>query len=247
MILKGYIAFLDPPKDSAGPAIEALRRHGVTVSADPLAANDPSALPARATLDAAKVVASFDSVPFSETARLINKVSHNLGANQLPLILAANAGKRTLADGLAIERAVVAKGGVAADQITLTDGQGLPGNTVSPEGITTYLRSLTSTPTFKTFYDSTPILGVDGSLASVLPAGDPAIGHAHAKTGTLVSAEGDKLLLETKALAGYLDAASGKRYAFGIFVNNVPISGVNAVLTANSDIGAIASQLYRML
>ncbi|BCT75226.1 D-alanyl-D-alanine carboxypeptidase/D-alanyl-D-alanine-endopeptidase [Sinomonas cyclohexanicum] len=227
--------------------IEALRRHGVTVSADPLAANDPSALPTRATLDAAKVVASFDSVPFSETARLINKVSHNLGANQLPLILAANAGKRTLADGLVIEQAAVAKGGVAADQITLTDGQGLPGNTVSPEGITTYLRSLTSTPTFKTFYDSTPILGVDGSLASVLPAGDPAIGHAHAKTGTLVSAEGDKLLLETKALAGYLDAASGKRYAFGIFVNNVPISGVNAVLTANSDIGAIASQLYRML
>ena len=31
MILKGYIAFLDPPKDSASKAIEALQQHGVTV------------------------------------------------------------------------------------------------------------------------------------------------------------------------------------------------------------------------
>ncbi len=30
MVLRGYIAFLDPPKETAGPAIEALRRHGVT-------------------------------------------------------------------------------------------------------------------------------------------------------------------------------------------------------------------------
>jgi Mg2+-importing ATPase len=31
LILKGYIAFLDPPKDSAAKAIRALQRHGVTV------------------------------------------------------------------------------------------------------------------------------------------------------------------------------------------------------------------------
>jgi len=31
LILKGYIAFLDPPKDTAAPAIAALNRHGVTV------------------------------------------------------------------------------------------------------------------------------------------------------------------------------------------------------------------------
>lgn len=31
LILKGYIAFLDPPKDSAGKAIKALQSHGVTV------------------------------------------------------------------------------------------------------------------------------------------------------------------------------------------------------------------------
>ncbi len=31
LVLKGYVAFLDPPKDTAGRSIEALRRHGVQV------------------------------------------------------------------------------------------------------------------------------------------------------------------------------------------------------------------------
>jgi len=31
LILRGYVAFLDPPKESAGPAIAALQSHGVTV------------------------------------------------------------------------------------------------------------------------------------------------------------------------------------------------------------------------
>lgn len=31
MTLTGYVAFLDPPKETAGPAIEALRKHGVAV------------------------------------------------------------------------------------------------------------------------------------------------------------------------------------------------------------------------
>ncbi len=31
MVLRGYLAFLDPPKETAGPALEALRQHGVTV------------------------------------------------------------------------------------------------------------------------------------------------------------------------------------------------------------------------
>ena len=31
MVLAGYVAFLDPPKDSANEAVEALKRSGVTV------------------------------------------------------------------------------------------------------------------------------------------------------------------------------------------------------------------------
>jgi Mg2+-importing ATPase len=31
LVLKGYVAFLDPPKESAGPAIRALQEHGISV------------------------------------------------------------------------------------------------------------------------------------------------------------------------------------------------------------------------
>ena len=31
LILKGYVAFLDPPKETAGPAITALQHHGIAV------------------------------------------------------------------------------------------------------------------------------------------------------------------------------------------------------------------------
>jgi Mg2+-importing ATPase len=31
LVLRGYVAFFDPPKDSAGPALESLRQHGVSV------------------------------------------------------------------------------------------------------------------------------------------------------------------------------------------------------------------------
>ncbi len=31
LVLRGYVAFFDPPKDSARPAVEALRRHGIEV------------------------------------------------------------------------------------------------------------------------------------------------------------------------------------------------------------------------
>jgi Mg2+-importing ATPase len=31
LVLRGYVAFLDPPKNTAGPALEALHRHGVAV------------------------------------------------------------------------------------------------------------------------------------------------------------------------------------------------------------------------
>src|ERR1700693_6387329 len=31
LVLRGYVAFLDPPKTTAGPALEALHQHGVAV------------------------------------------------------------------------------------------------------------------------------------------------------------------------------------------------------------------------
>jgi len=89
--------------------------------------------------------------------------------------------------------------------------------------------------------ESTPILGVDGSLADVVPPDDPARGHVHAKTGTLAAQREDgTIVLQTKALAGYIDTPKGKRLVFALYINDLPIHEVFDVLEVNKTLGHIA-------
>ena len=60
-----------------------------------------------------------------------------------------------------------------------------------------------------------PALGVDGSLAQS-GVSLPARGHVFAKTGTTL-ADG---MLKAQNLAGYIDARSGRRVAFALYVND---------------------------
>src|SRR5262249_33953313 len=92
-----------PVHDPAGFAralfIESLRQEGITVDASPL--QPPHAeLPPRDGYVKLTRVAVFASPPFSEAIKVTLKVSHNLYASTLPLLVAVKHGKRTLADGL---------------------------------------------------------------------------------------------------------------------------------------------------
>ena len=80
-------------------------------------------------------------------------------------------------------------------------------------------------PEFPAYDTALPILGRDGTLAKAVAATSPARGHAHAKTGTyFVENELDgTAVLTSKALAGYLETASGRSLVFAAFVNNVPL------------------------
>jgi D-alanyl-D-alanine carboxypeptidase len=72
-------------------------------------------------------------------------------------------------------------------------------------------------------------------------------GLVYAKTGT-VGADliTDRLLLQTKALAGYFKAADGSWRIFDIVVNNGGGGlDVQPVLDANEDLGEIAALLWR--
>ena len=173
-------------------------------------------------------------------------MSHNLGANLIPPVVAVKDGERTYEAGMAIVNAHVRKAGIDPSLFTLVDAQGLEGDKVAPEAQVEFLRYLTGRSYFKVFFESTPVIGVDGSLATVIPPDDPAKGHISAKTGTLVGIGDDgKFVLETKALAGYIDAASGRRLAFAIYLNFLPISSVQGVLDANNTIGGMASSIYK--
>ncbi len=80
--------------------IEALRRRGVKVEAASIGDNAADRLPSRAEVARLPVAASYTSPPFREYIRVILKVSHNLHASTLPLLLAARHGETTLAQGL---------------------------------------------------------------------------------------------------------------------------------------------------
>src|SRR6185436_8373216 len=121
--------------------------------------------------------------------KLILKVSHNLHASTLPLLVAARKGKRTLTDGLHFQREFLLRAGVEADTISFGGAAGgARGDFSTPRATVQLLRYMTTRPDFAKYDAGLPVLGVDGTLAAVLPADSPARGKARAKTGTFSAA-----------------------------------------------------------
>lgn len=235
LVVRGEIAAGHKPlvktHDVASPAsfarslfIEALRRAGVAVDASPLDPNREVDLPPRDGYHKLRRVAQFTSPPFSEAARLILKVSHNLHASMLPLIVASRHGQRTLRDGLRHEREFLARSGVDVDTISFGGAAGgSSADFVTPRATVGLLRHLATRPDFAQFERGLPVLGEDGTLARTVAADSPVRGKVQAKTGTLFwnNQMNGGSILTSKALAGYMTAASGRRLVFALFVNNL--------------------------
>ena len=83
-------------------------------------------------------------------------------------------------------------------------------DTVTPRQMTMMLYYAAKGEHFESFYDSLPTAGQSGTLRSI-GGGSAAEGRIRAKSGTL-----DRI----RNYAGYVNARSGKRYAFTLFVNN---------------------------
>lgn len=239
----------DPASFARTLLIEALARHGVQTSADPLGTNPAAALPA--TTAELPVLATFTSPPFSEYARLVNKISHNLGSNMLAPLIAVQRGQRTYAAGMNIVRDYLLEEiGLAPDSFSLPDAQGLPDDQATPRAQTDLLRALVDRPEASVLVTTMPVIGVDGSLSDVIAPDNPAVGKVKAKTGTLVGPVNGKLGLMTKALAGYVDAKSGRQLAFALYLNDVPSKSeevsdaIDLALEANRHLGEIAASLY---
>ena len=81
----------------------------------------------------------------------------------------------------------------------------------------------------------------------------PARGHVRAKTGTywVDNALDGKVVLTSKALAGYMETASGRPLVFAVFVNNVPLDASGAAVAAasaaaNRLMGRLCEELYAL-
>ena len=76
---------------------------------------------------------------------------------------------------------------------------------------------------FEVFRSALPVLGVDGTLAGVVPKDNPAYGKVQAKTGTYIDNDllNGRIFLRSKSLAGVMTTKSGRNLVFALFINDV--------------------------
>jgi D-alanyl-D-alanine carboxypeptidase/D-alanyl-D-alanine-endopeptidase (penicillin-binding protein 4) len=225
--------------------IEALRRAGVSVSASPL--REPRAeLPDRDTYPRLTRVATYVSPPFSEPIKVTLKVSHNLYASTLPLLVAAKHGERTLAAGLRRQRGFLRQIGVDTDAVSFGGGAGgAPADATTPRATVSLLQGLAKLPEYAALDRGLPVLGVDGTLATVVGPHSPARGKVRAKTGTLWWEDtlNGRALLRSKALAGTMTTGRGRKLVLAIFVNDVPLPAGVTPAQAGRAIGRLCEIL----
>jgi D-alanyl-D-alanine carboxypeptidase/D-alanyl-D-alanine-endopeptidase (penicillin-binding protein 4) len=237
----------DPASFARALFIEALRAEGVAVTASPLEPNRRERLPPPQETGLVPV-AAFTSPAFAEEAKLILKVSHNLHASMLPLIVAAQRGERSLADGLRAQRALLARAGVDVESISFGGAAGGDrADYVTPRATVQLLRYMATRADAAVYREALPVLGLDGTLVGAVAADSPAAGKFSAKTGTLLwyNTMNQRPLLTSKALAGYGMTRSGREVAFAAFVNNVHLVQPDDRLKVGQALGRLCEAIYQ--
>ena len=232
----------DPAAYARTAFVEALGRAGVNVAAAPVAPNPASKLPAADALTEGTQVAAYVSPPYAQEARLILKVSLNLGANLALMKHGLAHGARTVDAALAAEREALV-GDLGLDPAGFdfpTNGSGSPDSRATPRATVNLLAAMAASPVAAPYRAALPILGVDGSLAGTGTT-LPARGHVLAKTGTTLG-EGQ---LVAQNLAGYIDAKSGRRLAFALFLNDAgPVQAIEDVTDVFEDEAVVTSAFW---
>jgi D-alanyl-D-alanine carboxypeptidase/D-alanyl-D-alanine-endopeptidase (penicillin-binding protein 4) len=215
------VAILNPPQVIAELFRRALEARGIAVEGQievrhftrfaAVSLPDPSPQPPLRV-----VLAEHTSPPLREAIKVINKESQNLHAEMLLRTLGhAVKNYGSLTAGLEALNAFAAQQvGILAGETYFSDGSGLSReDLVAPHAVAKLLLYMARSPRFPVFFDSLPVSGIDGTLASRL-AEDRVRGRIHAKTGTVE---------HVNSLSGYMDLPSGKRLAFSILASNHPL------------------------
>jgi D-alanyl-D-alanine carboxypeptidase/D-alanyl-D-alanine-endopeptidase (penicillin-binding protein 4) len=201
----GAIAVPEPSLYATTLFVEALSRHGISV-------RDGIAVSRAPLPNALRPLASLRGPAIAEQIRVVNKESQNLHAEMLLRRLGLAASKdASVESSLRAREAFLRDQGVRIADVAMYDGSGLSrSDLVSARAVTDLLVAMARHPQAKAFRDSLPIAGVDGTLKRRM-VGTKAQGRVFAKTGSL---------RHVNALAGYVDALSGRRFAFSIVVNH---------------------------
>jgi len=168
-----------------------------------------------------EVLASHDSPVLADVIRQINKHSNNVMARMTLLTLGAeiNGPGATPETGARAVRQILASQQVDTTGWVLDNGSGLSRQgRITAHGLAQMLDVAWRSPMMPEFVSSLAISGMDGTVRKRLRAEDTR-GQAHLKTGTLK---------DSRALAGYVRGASGKRYILVSLVNHPGAAAVRA-------------------
>ncbi|MEV2245239.1 D-alanyl-D-alanine carboxypeptidase/D-alanyl-D-alanine-endopeptidase [Streptomyces sp. NPDC049970] len=235
----------DPAAFGRTALIEALERAGVEVTASPTGANPVGRLPG--SYEGRPRVALYTSPPYAQYAKLIFKVSHNLGGNLAVCLMAVTAGSKDCMDGFPVLADFLGRAGVDREQVQLLDGRGgNPVDRTTPEAVVQLLTYWHHTPEAEAFRNALPVLGVDGLLADNC-TDCPARGKVFAKTGAAVGLDAlnNRLAVGAITIAGYLDRGNGRFDVFFAGVNgaSTPTTDVNGVLDIADDLAMVSAYL----
>ncbi len=148
---------------------------------------------------------TWNSRPLAEVIRYVNKFSNNVMTRQILLTLGAEmvGVPGTVEGGVQAVTQFLEKSGIAADSLVIENGAGLSRiERLSPRLMTDALLLASADRFMPEFAASLSIVGMDGTARNRFKRREEA-GHAHVKTGTLDN---------VSAIAGYVDAKSGRRF-----------------------------------
>ncbi|MBA3817069.1 MAG: D-alanyl-D-alanine carboxypeptidase/D-alanyl-D-alanine-endopeptidase [Parachlamydiaceae bacterium] len=231
--------------------IQALQEQGIKINL-PEEKASPAALlsPLSESYKNLHPVALWTSPPLSEYAKLILKVSHNIGANLIPFLLAIKEDKKSYDDGVRmIGKFLQNEVKLSPDSFVIIDAAGGNENRFTPIAEVQLLEFMhkKSSKQFQHFYDALPILGVDGNLED-FGKNTNAVGKVRAKPGTGISYNlaTDKFFLITQAFGGYIERKNGDLIAYMLAVENGKMDTIQDVFSFFEDEAQISSIIYNM-
>lgn len=156
----------------------------------------------------------------ADVVKDINKYSNNVMARQVMLQTSADPTRRrgpaTLERARGVMHAWLEKRGLRSPELIIDNGSGLSRRErIAPAAMARLLIDAAQSPHAPLYIDSLPVVGVDGTMRNRLRT-DPVAGNAWIKTGSLN---------DVRSIAGYVDAASGQRYAVVMLINGPRAQG----------------------
>jgi D-alanyl-D-alanine carboxypeptidase/D-alanyl-D-alanine-endopeptidase (penicillin-binding protein 4) len=160
----------------------------------------------------ARVLATLESVPMTDVISSINKLSNNVMARHLLLTLGAEryGAPGTVDKGARAASEFLSRRSLDFPELDIGNGAGLARETrISARSLGRLLLAAERSPYRAEYRSSLALAGLDGTMRKRFRNEEMA-GHMHLKTGTLSN---------VRAIAGYVDGQSGRRYVVVMIQN----------------------------